>query len=147
MPRFHDRSLSKSRGKSSRQISRSTPTTVSEMKQTEMAVNRTNEPYVLTPRVSLPSWKKKKNHSDRPAENSKRWRGEDLSLKKSERLRRENDSLHLLCKFYSLENDNFRGVNNCASFIRSIDRSNDTYPRSPWRREKRGEKGGAREDQ
>ena len=60
MPRFHDRSLSKSRGKSSRQISRSTPTTVSEMKQTEIAVNRTNEPYILTPRVLLSSWKKKK---------------------------------------------------------------------------------------
>lgn len=109
-------------------------------------IERTN--LTSLPLVShyLPE-KKKKNHSDRPAENSKRWRGEDLSLKKSERLRRENDSLHLLCKFYSLENDNFRGVNNCASFIRSIDRSNDTYPRSPWRREKRGEKGGAREDQ
>ena len=109
-------------------------------------IERTN--LTSLPLVShyLPEKKKRTTPIDR----LKIRRGEeerDLSLKKSERLRRENDSLHLLCKFYSLENDNFRGVNNCASFIRSIDRSNDTYPRSPWGREKRGEKGGAREDQ
>lgn len=146
MPLFHDHSLSKSRGKSSRQISRSTPTTYLKWNRWKWRlIERTNLTSLPTHYLHyLLKKKRKKNsdHSDRPAENSMMKRRGFIVKKVNDwdEKRFASSSLQILF----VRNDNFRRVNNCASFICSIDRSNNLhqYPTSSKRREKRGKRGG-----